>query len=218
MPLESEFYRQYLERLTQLVYQELVAKVAVFDYFTKHAYGYGDEPSDVEPLIWFFQSGLYYDVTFSLFRLIDQNNSDRNVYHFLNYTEQNVKKIAWKKPLPAGEIKRLRDSMLSVSPEVNCLIKRRNKFFGHYDKEFFYEPDKIEDEYPFTNQDAVAIVRVLQGVVASCHEAFFGSRPMSVEGFYYAHAEGFYEALRAKHLGRSQTETSDGSITNDGSD
>lgn len=64
-------YRRYLERLKQIVSMEVVPKTAMFDYFTRHIYRIDQDPVKAEPLIWYIQSALLSDLTFSLHRLYD---------------------------------------------------------------------------------------------------------------------------------------------------
>jgi len=181
---------------------EVVPKTAIFDYFTEHIDKYGDDPNKVEPLIWYIQTAFYSDITFSIFRLFDKGG-DRNIYHFTECAKAQLSSIAWKTPLTAADIANHESELNTVAPIVENLRKRRNKFFGHYDKKFFYDPDKINVDYPFSNEDAKTLVRVLQSIIADHKRAFTGSVSMSVDGFVYAAAENMYEKLRAAARGKS---------------
>ena len=193
-------YHKYLERLDQLVSFEVVPKVAIFDYFTVHAKNAGEIPDEVEPLQWYLTSALYSDVTFSIFKLFDKVG-DRHIYHFLSYARNNLAAIAWKSPLTHSDIDRHEQNLKDVSELINNLRKRRNKFFGHYDKDYFYEPDLINASFPFSNDDAKALVRVLQIIVADHKRALTGRSSISIDGFVYVAAEKLY-----KKLGRSANE------------
>lgn len=188
-------YRAYLERLDQLVSMEVVPKTAIFDYFTSHIYRYDTRPADIEPLVWYIQSAFYSDLTFSIFRLFDKN-SDRNIYHFLEHTTAHHSAIEWKTRLTVDELAKQQDLLVSVAPVIENLRKRRNKFFGHYDKRYFYEPDGINIDFPFSNEDAKALVRVLQTILADHKRALTGAASISIDGFAYAAAEKLYEKLR----------------------
>lgn len=196
--MENE-YQKYLDRLDHLIYVEVVPKTALFDYFTKHLYKVDANPYEVEPMIWFIQSALYSDITFSIFRLFDKKG-DRNIFHFLNYTEQHLHSITWKKPLSLIEINEQRAALSAATTQFENLRKRRNKFFGHYDKKFFYEPDKINDDFPFSNEDAITLVRVLQRIISDHNRAFHGRASLSLEGSIYVAAEKLYEAIRKNRL------------------
>lgn len=193
-------YEKYLERLDEIVAMEVVPKVAIFDYFTAHAKRAGEIPDEVEPLQWYLRSALYSDVTFSIFRLFDRVG-DRNIYHFLSYARKNLAAIAWKTPLTSIDIDRHEEALKDVTGLIENLKKRRNKFFGHYDKRYFYEPDLINTSFPFSNDDAKALVRVLQTIVADHKRALTGSSSISMDGFVYVAAEKLY-----KKLGRSAHE------------
>jgi hypothetical protein len=188
-------YERYLERLNQIVSQEVVPKMAIFDYFTKHIYTRGEDPNSIEPLMWYVQSGLTSDITFSLFRLIDRG-SDRNIYHFLTHTEQHLARISWKTPLTLAAIEEQRDSLVAVDLQIANLRKRRNKLFGHYDKEFFYEPDNINVCFPFSSEDAKSLIRTLQMIISAHMYALKGTASVSIDGFAYAAAEKLYTKLR----------------------
>lgn len=195
-------YQEYLERLDQLISMEVVPKTAIFDYFTEHIGKYGDDPMKVEPLIWFIQTAFYSDITFSIFRLFDKGG-DRNIYHFTEYSKAQLSSIAWKTPLTAIDIANHESKLNAVAPIVENLKKRRNKFFGHYDKKFFFDPDKINVDFPFSNEDAKILVRVLQSIIADHKRAFTGSVSISIDGFVYAAAERMYEKLRAAASGEN---------------
>ncbi|WP_116812404.1 hypothetical protein [Steroidobacter cummioxidans] len=191
-----EYYR-YLERLDQLVSFEVVPKLAIFDYFTVHAKKAGEIPDEVEPLQWYLISALYSDITFSIFRLFDTGGG-RNIYHFLSHARDNLESIAWTEPLTPADIDRHDKILEDVFGAKENLRKRRNKFFGHYDKDYFYEPDLINESFPFSNDDAKALVRALQTIISDHKRALTGTGSISIDGFVYVAAEKLY-----KKLGRS---------------
>ncbi len=193
-------YQKYLERLDQIVSMEVVPKVVIFDYFTSHAKSAGEIPDEVEPLQWYLRSALYSDVTFSIFKLFDKVG-DRHIYHFLSYARNNLAAIEWKTPLTSVDIDRHEEALKDVASLIENLKKRRNKFFGHYDKSYFYEPDLINKSFPFSNDDAKALVRILQTIVADHKRALTGSISISIDGFVYVAAEKLY-----KKLGRAANE------------
>jgi hypothetical protein len=93
------------------VYTELVPKLALVDFFTAHAYKREPDLTSKEPLIWYIQSGLLSDITFSLHRLVDcggnsKGQPTRSIRHFLSYTKENIAAIEWKKPLTLPDIYR----------------------------------------------------------------------------------------------------------------
>lgn len=196
----TERFRAYLDRLRSLVYMELGPKVAVANYFHRDIYGFKEHPEDVDPLIWFFQSGLHYDVTLSLHRLVDRRG-ERNIFHFIDFMERDVGKIQWKRKPDLSFFSDCRAKLSAISVSIDHLKTRRDKFFAHYDKRFFYEPDKMDVDCPFTSQDAIEVVRALQFVVAGASEAFAGAIPIAVEGFYRAGAEKMYAILRENKTG-----------------
>lgn len=187
-------YQKYLERLDHLVSIEVVPKVAIFDYFTVHAKKAGEIPDEVEPLQRYLTSALYSDVTFSIFKLFDEGG-DRQIFHFLRYARKILEEIVWRSPLTHADIDRHEQSLQDVSGLIENLKKRRNKFFGHYDKSYFYEPNLINSDFPFSNDDAKALVRVLQTIVSDHKRALTGTSTISIDGFVYVAAERLYEKL-----------------------
>ncbi len=189
----STEYKRYLDRLNHIVFVEVVPKMAVFDYFTAHAPPVDNEST--ETLLWFIRSGLHSDITFSLFRLIDEHGG-RNIYDFLKYTKKYFRTIPWKTPLTQADLNEQTDSLTAVEALIDRLKDRRNKFFGHYDAAFFYEPERIDTAFPFSNEDAKALIRTLQRILSAHTHAFSGTGTMSMEGVFYAATEKLFEKLR----------------------
>ena len=63
------------------------------------------------------------------------------------------------------------------------------------------DPTLMDETNPFSNDDAIAIVRVVQKIVAHYCKALFGSTPISMEVFVTGAAEKLYEPLRQKKWG-----------------
>lgn len=189
----TEEYKRYLERLKHYVYMELVPKTAIFDYFTRHAVK-TDYDEGNEPLMWYIRSAFYYDLTFSIYRLYD-TKSDRNIYHFVRHAEAHASSIPWKKPLTSSDFEAQHDLLATVEAQKERLRLRRNKFFGHYDKQYFYEPGEIDTAYPFSNDDALALVRVLQQIVSKHSWALDLSAAVSMEEAVYVAAEKLYKRI-----------------------
>lgn len=204
MAVEYGEYVTYLERLNHLIYVELVPKVAMLDYFSVHARKYEPPPEEVEPLLWFITSGVYYDVTLSLYRLFDNNNSDRNIHHFINVTSNELRIIPWKSPPSKSDVAKHRLDIESKRVLIDRLTSRRNKFFAHYDKKYFYDPNLISDDFPFSIEDAKELTRILQRIISFYHGALHGNWPLSLEGFVYVGAERIYDAMRESHLQRTK--------------
>lgn len=200
--MNNHEYQRYLRRLTDLIYSELVPKVAMLDYFSVHAHEFSPPPNEVEPLLWFIDSGLYYDTTFSLYRLVHPAQSDRNIIHFLRITKDEYKRIEWSEPFKRNVIVQHLSEWEEKSEIVDRLVMRRNKFFAHYDKEYFYEPDRLSNEVPFSIEEAKDLTRLLQKTISFYHAHIFGSWPISMEGFVYAGAYRLYELMRAHHQER----------------
>jgi hypothetical protein len=204
-------YAQYLQRLNNIVYTELVPKLALVDFFTAHAYKREPDLTSKEPLIWYIQSGLLSDITFSLHRLVDcggnsKGQPTRSIRHFLSYTKENIAAIEWKKPLTLPDIYRHKAALRSVKDEIARLEKRRNKFFAHYDDEFFFNPDKLDQDYPFTNEDAGTLVRTFQRILSDHNWAFAGKGLISMEHVVYVAAESLFERMLSERRERKRGE------------
>ena len=189
-------YRAYLSRLKELVATEVVPKMAIFDYFTDHIYRRDAEPTQVEPLMVYLQSALTSDLTFSIFRLYDRKGG-HNIYHFLKHTRTYLSSIDWKHPLTLEDLAKQEQQLHQLEPLVTKLKERRNKLFGHYDRKYFYEPDQLDVDLAFSNEDAKSLVRLLQAILADHSRALVGTASISIDGFIYLAAERMYEKLRA---------------------
>ncbi|MCG6332469.1 hypothetical protein K6U36_11625 [Vibrio alginolyticus] len=194
----TEEYTKYLKRLQAIVSMEVVPKTAMFDYFTSDIYKYGEDPQKVEPLVWYIQSALLSDLTFSIFRLFD-DKADRNLYHFVRFSRENADKIEWKSPLTGDDFKEQQTLLKSIHDRKDTLRRRRNMYFAHYAEEYFFEPEKIQKELPFTSEDAKALVRVAQQIIGKHSYALSNSSAISIDGFVYAASDKLYEKLRSSY-------------------
>jgi AbiU2 len=190
----SAEYQRYLQRLSNFVYSEVVPKLAVFDYFTAYAYRVEVDPQAKEPLLGLIQSGLHFDITFSIQRLFD-TNGDRNIFGFLSHAADNIHCIPWKTPLTLTDINSQRAALKTVMPERERLRKRRNKVFGHYDDECFFNPEQVDALFPFSNEDAKTLVRTLQRILSAHTHALTGTGNISMEGVFYVGAERLFARM-----------------------
>ncbi len=198
----TDEYRRYLKRLEEIVSMEVVPKTAMFDYFSSNIYEFDDDPAQVEPLVWYIQSALLSDLTFSIYRLYD-DQADRNLYDFIRFSRNNASKIAWKSPLLTEDFKEQQSLLKGVHLVKENLRKRRNMYFAHYAEDYFYDPNLIQHELPFSNEDAKSLVRVAQRIISRHSFALDGSSAISVEGFIYAASENLYGKLRESYSGNS---------------
>lgn len=195
----DEEYGRYLNRLANLVYSELVPKVAMLDFFTEHVSEFKTPPEEVEPLLWFVRSGLQYDVTFSLYRLVYNRQSDRNIIHFLKVTDGSFDQIKWVETFEKSAIAEHLSDWEARDELVSRLVKRRNKFFAHYDEEFFYDPDILTEVYPFSMEDTKTLTRQLQNTIHFYCRRHSGSMPISMEGFVHGATYRLFENLIKVH-------------------
>ena len=193
-------YLNYLTRLKDIVALEVVPKTAIFDFFTSHIYKRDEEPEKVEPLICYLQSALFTDITFSIYRIYDRN-ADRNIFDFVKNAKQYADTIEWKTPLTEADFRSQHQRLRSIKKELDNLRQRRNKYFAHYDNEYFFNPNRMQDELPFSNEDAKSLVRVAQSILSDHSHAFDGSAAISIDGFVYVAAEQLYERLRRSYSG-----------------
>ncbi|HEU0135434.1 MAG TPA: hypothetical protein VFR28_11475, partial [Allosphingosinicella sp.] len=130
---------------------------------------------------------------------------DRNIRHFLNVSRQTFKRLEWKEPVDKRAIDGFIAQWDSKSEVIERLSARRNKFFAHYDKEHFYEPDTSLALIPFGLEDAKDLTRLLQQTLGFFSGALLGPRPLSMEGFVYGAAERLYETMRKAHAERQRS-------------
>ena len=91
------------------------------------------------------------------------NRSDLNLYKFLNFIEQNSKKINFKKGKNYSlvENRRLIDEN---SNKIDTILKWRDKSFAHYDKKFLQE-GILPKEFPLTKDDLKTLIDISKKIV-----------------------------------------------------
>lgn len=194
---QTDEFDAYLGRLVDIVQMSLVPKIAFFSYLTDKPSDYNETLIETEPLLHYVHSSLHYEIVLTLFRLYDKRNSCRNIFHFLNWIEQNSKYIEWKINPTGSSIKAFKLALDAVEPEMALLIARRNKYFAHYDKKFFYDPSVMDIEYPFTHSNALTLVRLLQKIICHFSQARSGAVPLAIDDIVTISADNLFRFLRA---------------------
>ena len=113
-------------------------------------------------------------------KLFDKNGQ-RGIFNFLSFIENNlgifsIEQLQRRRNYPAGhrlldqepitvetinEYKRLIES-LECLPSFRT---RRDKFYAHFDKEYFFDPDRLAEEAPLTRDDLEEVVRILSEII-----------------------------------------------------
>ncbi len=47
---------------------------------------------------------------------------------------------------------------------IKLILARRDKYFAHLDKEYFYDPSKIFSDYPLAEGDVLALIRCIMDI------------------------------------------------------
>ena len=68
-------------------------------------------------------------------------------------------------------------------------MTQRDKYFAHADKDYFFEPGKLSDDYPSAYSEMTLILYTIQGIIAEHSLWFRGYMSVCMSGFAYAHAE-----------------------------
>lgn len=192
-------YCAYLKRLYNLVYVELAQKVAAMEFFVRNGELVRRDMAAglIEPVLPAIISGLHYDVTFSLYRLFDKRNSDRNIFDFLNKTEQIHDQLSWKSPFPKDNIKSHRLLLDELADPIERLAKRRNKFFAHYDRRYFDDRTLLDIDFPFGVDDACTLLDALVEIVLFYGSAYDGIHSVrNWQIVVYSSTERLYSRIR----------------------
>jgi hypothetical protein len=166
--MKTEEYSQYLKQLQYVVYDQLLPQVVMIRTIAKQARDFDVTTIEVEPLLHHIFTGLTHEIVLLLARLFDKKNSDYNIYHFIEYARTNLAVIEWKDPVAISNesLKEQLHLIAAHETTIEMLRKQRNKYYAHYDKKYFFSPEALETDYPFSVDDAVSLMVLLQTVIA----------------------------------------------------
>lgn len=159
--------KDVLEKYLQILFQDLSRIDSLFE-LSIHIDNYRSnrlEELNIAPS--FFSlvlDSFFYTTVVSLARMYDSyrflNRSDKNLIRFINFVEQNIKlfpsdKHILKKfniiyPVTLNSINEHRKSIQEVAPILDKLFTWRDKYFAHYDNNFFLNDNLLENKYGLT--------------------------------------------------------------------
>ena len=165
--MKTEEYNKYLRQLQHIVYDQLLPQLVMMKTISKQASDFGVTIIEVEPLLHYVFAGLTHEIVLLIFRLFDEKNSDYNILHFIKYTKENVSVIKWKDTtaMSVASLDKQLEQIASHKTRITMLSKQRNKHYAHYDKKYFFSPEALERDYPFSVNDAAELIILLQKII-----------------------------------------------------
>ena len=195
--MKTEEYRQYLAQLQHVVYDQLLPQVVMIKTIAKQARDFNVTIIEVEPLLHYVFSGLTHEIVLLLARLFDKKHSDYNIYHFIEYARANITAIEWKDPTAISVVS-LGAQLATIAAHettIEMLRKQRNKHYGHYDKKYFFTPEALEKDYPFSVGDATELIALLQAVIGEHSFALTHSCRVCMDHIYEAGAYRLFSTV-----------------------
>ncbi|WP_245872420.1 AbiU2 domain-containing protein [Brucella pituitosa] len=165
----------------------LVAKAAIFSSLIVEQHERGDKFLQIEPLLYPLVKALEVDLHLATAKLLEPNGnrSERSIFGFLDFCEQNRTNITWKSgPIQADIIQKQRVDLEAHRETIKTIMARRDKFFAHLDKRYFNDPTAIYRDYPIDAHDVIALVNCIIAIIADHEAALNGNASFHIAEFY----------------------------------
>ena len=120
------------------------------------------------------------DILLTLAKLYDRK-ADRSVFRLLSTAQQA--EIPWKTALEASALSRHDAMIKDLNTTLNSIRSRRNKAIAHYDKVYFDAPTRLEDDFPLSAREVIAVLEATQKILSEHSLCFDGSLRVSVGVF-----------------------------------
>lgn len=177
---EEGYFKQYLDSINREV-KKLIYLIVLYLHLSKRIEDHNEE-INISPA--FFQMVLITMFTCIIVwtdRLIGLR-SKRNLLKFLNIAEQNIKiftKEAYKRrtkkddnywyvrdyeEITLKDIEEDRNKIRSLEALTKSLKLRRDKYIAHFDKEYFFEPGKLDKDAPIFKSDIGKLIDILKDI------------------------------------------------------
>ncbi|WP_018984359.1 AbiU2 domain-containing protein [Salinimonas chungwhensis] len=187
-PIEQ--YESYVLTYCDLIYSKVALKLGVYK---AHVEALEREPYDMtraNPLMPLMVESIQVDCVMTVSKLIERDRGDRTFQKFLAFVESNIKSINKAYPkVNASLVTEQRLELDQVEAQVSNILTQRDKYFAHADKKYFFEQNKITEDFPDTYHELVQILRTLQGIVGKHQELMTGGFPVCMAGFAYAFSD-----------------------------
>ncbi len=112
------------------------------------------------------RNSVYLETLLILNNLLDIK-SERGLYKYLRKTEQELKYI-----FPIYERKEIQKGIANQICQIDSknnfvahLKKRRDKIYAHFDKDYFYDVEKLYNETPLSFEDIYQLIKLCQEIL-----------------------------------------------------
>jgi hypothetical protein len=94
--------------------------------------------------------------------LEDRKTSERSICSFPDFCLANRKSIIWGDKNPSEEVLFAQKQNLEKHREtIDKLLARRDKYFAHLDKKYFFFPQQVFSDYPIIAKDVIALINCI---------------------------------------------------------
>jgi len=125
---------------------------------------------------------LLHDVLLTIAKLYERG-SDRSIHKLVNVAEQQCEEIQWRYPPSAALFAGNRKAIDEQEEVLRSIKGRRDKSIAHYDKQYFHNLLKLDEDFPLSSRAVIEVVRVTQEILASHTRALDGSAAISWSAF-----------------------------------
>lgn len=185
-----EQYESYISTYCDLIYSKVALKLGVYK---AHVEALEREPYDMKranPLMPLMVESIQIDCVMTVSKLIESGRGDRTFQKFLAFVESNIKAISKFYPeISASLVSEQRAALEAIESQVGSILTQRDKYFAHADKKYFFDPERITEDFPETYAELAKIVQALQGIVGKHKQLTTGGYPVCIAGFAYAFSD-----------------------------
>lgn len=204
--LKDEIQKQYegwLSGYAGLVHGNeppgLAAKLATYMELLSQHRKYGEDLWRIDALLAVFINALEVDLHLAMAKLLEApGRSDRSLFRFLKYCQDNRRLISWQSGSPIdSELQTQLEALEKHRDTIDRLMARRDKFFAHLDKMYFHSPAKIYEDYPLRSEDVIALANSMIKIVADHQRGLGGGISIHTAEFYSIAADNMVRNLLA---------------------
>lgn len=183
-------YELYVSTYCDLIYSKVALKLGAYK---AHVEALKREPYDMNranPLMPLMVESIQIDCVMTVSKLIENGRGDRTFQKFLAFVESNIKAISEVYPeISVSLVAEQRVALEAIESQVRSILTQRDKYFAHADKEYFFTPNKITEDFPGTYTELTKIIQTLQGIVSKHKQLTTGGCPVCMAGFAYAFSD-----------------------------
>lgn len=182
----QEMYESLLNGFQQIVFDDLVPKLALYHSLNKKYQENNDVFIDKAGIFAYVIQSLEVDTLLIMAELLDGKRSDRNIIKFIDFSESNRLTIKWKDgSIPTEQIKKQRELIAENQATIERITVRRDKFLAHSDKKYYLNREKLDEDYPVSIEDLINLTRCFQKILSEHSFGLKNGGRVSYEDFFY---------------------------------